>query len=163
MTQHSYPCVKVITNFLLINFSMKRYQILPDNQFFFSFIVPLPKQLTWGKKSGRPLKHGSSFQVTPGSKSCNDLQGSPVPLTQPWAWGLVPSDPKTPISPGLPGSRCRIFDYGSLSLQAPLSSTSAHGFWFAHIGSHWMTFPDVSRKHFFLASKSPFPKMAALT
>lgn len=52
---------------------------------------------------------------------------------------------------------------GSLTLQVPLSSTSAHGFWFAHIGSHWMTFPDVSHKHFFLASKSPFPKMAALT
>ena len=58
---------------------MKRYQILSDNQ----FIVPLPKQvLAWEKKSSRPLKHGSSFQVIPGSKSCND-QGSPVPLTQP--------------------------------------------------------------------------------
>lgn len=47
---------------------------------------------------------------------------------------------------------------GSLSLQAPLSSTSAHGFWFEHIGSHWMTFPDVSHKHFFLLQRALSPR-----
>lgn len=115
LTQHSYPCVIVVTTFL----PNKVWREISSNSFwqliFFSFIVFLPKcLLTWEKKSGKPVKQENNLQKFVGIKSWNGVQWSSGPHIP--GYGIFFSVTKHTHLSGLPRLRWRIFDYGCFSL-----------------------------------------------